>query len=280
MYSSEIDGIYHSLGWLKKTFCYSSKKTVTWHAGDSAYAYESRGKNKSMYDENSFSYHFNEHRFRCNSFNTIDHSKLKILYLGCSFTVGEAVPMDVSWAYRLNQKINKDLNYYNLAQSGRGIDYSARILYKHIDHIKPNVVLGLFPVETRSQLLSRDQELLNYMAKYDTTIHYKASPDDIKKYYHAYEYITTSNNYYKDNEFYSNLRLIKNLCLKNNSLFYWTSWTTREILIKDNNLLDFKFRHLAGDYGRDGLHPGPASHQAFADKMYDFLLKNHNDIFN
>jgi len=106
-------------------------------------------KNNNWID-NSFTYKFNSHGFRCEEF-TNDPT---IMFLGCSFTCGIGLPVDNIWPELLSKKLN--MRCANLGIGGSSIDTAFRLCHGWIDIINPQLVVLLEPPGVRLELVYDD----------------------------------------------------------------------------------------------------------------------------
>jgi hypothetical protein len=106
-------------------------------------------KNNNWID-NSFTYKFNSHGFRCDEFT----DEPSIMFLGCSFTCGIGLPIDYIWPELVSKKLN--MRCANLGIGGSSIDTAFRLCHGWIDIIKPQIVILLEPPGVRVELVYND----------------------------------------------------------------------------------------------------------------------------
>lgn len=124
-------------------------QTHQWAPSDSPEQYKLVAKDgRPNYTTADFNYEFNSHGFRCDEF--VEEADLSILFLGCSYTEGIGLPLEDIWPTFLLNKIRsipqntgKKIPYWSLALGGSSIDTAARVLYEHIDLIKPRYIFYL-----------------------------------------------------------------------------------------------------------------------------------------
>lgn len=123
----------------------------------------------AIYIDDTISYKFNEYGFRSDSFT--NRSDYNILVTGCSLTVGIGVPFESVWFNKLADKIKEhkqSVTVWSLAQSAASPDYVVRSLYKTIGVLKPDLVVVLWPSETRFEFPNDNQQTLrDYMLPSD-----------------------------------------------------------------------------------------------------------------
>jgi len=231
-------------------------KTLTWYGLDSL---ENYNPYNNLYRPEDFSYKFNEHGFRCNSFENIKENG--IIYIGCSHTEGQGLPVTDTWAYKLHQKFN-DIPYYNLAKSGTGIDFISKTLYHYISIFKPKYIFLQCPDYYRRDFIFKNKSESRF------TITSILKDNDL--------FLDKS---YSIDKFAESLKIIDLIAQLHNSqvifcpLFKYISIVARKIS-KDNDFKNFIFINVEMkiiDYARDNFHYGLKSHENFANDLYNKL---------
>lgn len=124
------------------TWPYLIKK---WNSPDSEQNYNNYNSGLLNYSKDEIDYCYNYQGFRCDDFSL--NSDFPILYLGCSLTEGEGLPLSEVWSYHLHQKIQestkKNIPFWSLGKGGTSIDYAARMYYKFHSLLKPKYVFYL-----------------------------------------------------------------------------------------------------------------------------------------
>lgn len=105
------------------------------------------------YTETSVTYRMNSHGYRGIEFN--EAADFKILVSGCSHTFGIGINEEDLWCNQFSQRIS-GAKVYNLALGGRSPDYVVRSIYKTIDIIKPNLVMVMWPDQSRFERPAQD----------------------------------------------------------------------------------------------------------------------------
>lgn len=95
----------------------------------------------------AITYKFNSHGFRADEFDGSDC----MISLGCSYTVGIGLPLEVTWAYQTSRALN--LKSANLAWGGYSADTCYRLAEYWIPKLKPKYVCMLVPPKHRNELL-------------------------------------------------------------------------------------------------------------------------------
>lgn len=178
---------------------------------------------------NSFTYKFNRHGFRCSEFDF----KSGVMFLGCSFVCGIGLPLESTWAYLVAK--NLELPMYNLGIGGTSIDTAFRLAEHYIPILKPCKVILLKPSIDRLEIISHNNHFID-LAPFNSTM--------LEEFY---KFWCTNNLNAKYNR-QKNELAIELLCFKNNSRFYSYS------------IDDMPHR----DKARDLAHPGVNTHKEFA----------------
>lgn len=85
-------------------------------------------------------YKHNSYGYRCEEFNGQE-----VLVLGCSYTRGDGLPLDLTWPYMLANKMNKP--YINLAKGGDGMQAQIIKAFQFFKEFhNPKYIFGLFPL--------------------------------------------------------------------------------------------------------------------------------------
>lgn len=223
-----------------------------------------------------FDYQYNEHGFRCDSFNV--DSKLPILFLGCSMTAGIGLPLKETWAYKIHQKIQTKKNivipFWSLAVGGSSIDLQSLYLLSIIDIIKPKFVFLLMPPIVRRHVHLNNKKILYNPIKGLTFGSEKLTDKDQYIIQKAQELLTN-----KDYIVFESTKAMMSIdvaCDKYQTKIFYMCWdritsTDTEFLDNVNSLKNFT--QLSGilhtkDLARDGLHAGPKSHDEFVDYIW------------
>lgn len=86
--------------------------------------------------------------FRCDEF-TKDHIGKHILFAGCSFTWGDALPKEESWPYLLLEDLKKSealSGFFSVAYPGSSIAHQISLIFKYInDYGNPDVIFFMMP---------------------------------------------------------------------------------------------------------------------------------------
>ena len=129
-----------------------ASKTMFWHGSDSEENY-AKNPNKN-YSSTDITYKFNSHGFRTQEFD-VNSMMPSILCLGCSFTMGIALPIEQVWSSLLADEF-QDYNVYNLGVAGSSGDTIARILFQVANKLNTKIVCILWPEIHRYEIYRHD----------------------------------------------------------------------------------------------------------------------------
>lgn len=194
-------------------------------------------------------YDLNSYGHRCKPLTELSDNY--ILFTGCSFTLGQGVPIEKSYPYLLASHYNTD--YYNLALSGCGIDSLFYNVVSFINKVKtkPKKLFIQWPVSDRTLFYHNDISMMSYAPVKRTG----QDSGDRKIYETMLAYDYPMNQY----PFYKKLTL-DNLSSHN---------------IEYHEISDFIEFYLLDyyDFARDGRHPGVNTHNIWANKIIETIDK-------
>lgn len=192
---------------------------------------------------NFFTYKFNEHGFRSESFDT---TKEKIMFLGCSYTAGVGISVCDRWPKLVADQLN--LYELNLGIGGSSSDTAFRLAWYWIPKLNPKIVVCLPPPGQRFEFFSEpSKEIINLNSVY---VHEQTNLNkDISDSYKSFV-LTRQNIFFKQ---LKNLMAIDYICSSNNIKLVIPN--IRNFSRVDDNLIDL---------GRDLMHPGIKSNLLFS----------------
>jgi hypothetical protein len=236
-------------------------------------------KEHTIYSDTDILYEFNSLGFRSDEIleNPLTDSK-RVLFIGCSHTLGIGLPKESIWAYQFYEKLKKDnlvnCGFYNLSLGGTSIDYVSRVLNYYIKKVKPYAVFCAMPQLSRREIYISENlgpwTYSNNPTKYETFI----DPNFIL---------------YQSEK---NFTMIDLICQLYNCKFYFgTSSAENKANMSDsdnqmfatyrnelNNLHCYsKLRFKIEDYARDLKHYGHVSHSNYANDFYELC---RDDVVN
>lgn len=197
----------------------------------------------------AITYKINSHGFRCDEFDDRDC----MVALGCSFTIGIGLPVEVTWPQLVGRQLN--LVPYTMAWGGASNDTCFRLAEYWIPRLKPKAVFMLSPPPSRFELIraSGQPPIETYMPQSESRS--ASEIDSFLKHWHTMEENSRLNQ--KKNKL-----AIQAMCA------HWTI----PCFIYD------AFDHMAMSreeigYARDRMHGGPGGHQRLAERMLDDWAK-------
>lgn len=222
------------------------------------------------YLNTKFTYKFNKQGFRSeNNFdNDYDYG---FLIAGDSFVIGEGVPIEETWAYRLTKKISKksniDLPHLSLGWPGASSKRITQNIMTFINNHNTNRVLAMYPIFERQLFYNKENNFLE-----DTQPNFSK----YKKFYRVINEETFINFYIQD------IYMAQLYCENKNIHFNWTSWYfyiddyismfpdyLKSTYIK-LDLSKYFPKDIKNQKARDGHHPGMAYQIAATNCFFDF----------
>ena len=199
------------------------------------------------YLANEIAYELNSLGHRSKNIEDIDLDNY-ILFTGCSNTLGVGLELEKTFPYLVAEGLQID--YYNLALSGTGIDVMLHNLIVWINTVKkpPKALMILWPHEVRFSILSAEDILAFHLPLGSHGAMLKVVSNDITRFMAAGDTI----DYFKSRKKLSSI-LINNC-------------------YSESNILDIEQRELVGlDLARDMTHCGIISNGFLAKKILNKL---------
>lgn len=193
------------------------------------------------YTSTSITYRMNSNGYRGAEFD--EPANFKILVGGCSHTFGIGINEEDLWCNQFAQHITGS-KIYNLALGGRSPDYVVRSLYKSIDIIKPNLVLVMWPEQSRFERPTQDGMGMTWWSVNDT--HYPSEFAD---------------EHYQNYNFEKNQLFLEHLC------------AARNIPLVAMRYSELTQRIQKIDLARDTMHDGPIWNLRAANEYWQAFQK-------
>jgi hypothetical protein len=209
-------------------------------------------------------YTYNELGFRGDS---IYKNGFRIMSVGCSHTEGVGVNDDQSWPHYFSQLVNNGVDL-NAGFGGRSNDYIARCIITMVDTFRPQLVNIMYTYPSRKEYYRYNGDLEPF---HMNPWGYFADDIEGKEEYKAIARITHDENDLIN--WYKNHLLITNFLKARNIAYTWNGCFLMDEVVTDANRFD-------GDYGNfrefsiDGKHATAEHNQKYAQKLYNFILKN------
>jgi len=131
--------------WGLSTHYEDRNQTTKWYGTDNKYDFEvnkrvtssrKRLEHNGWLDKNiDITYEFNEHGFRSESFE----KKCKVLFNGCSETMGIGLPLHMMWAGKVAQEL--DVPYHSIACAGADWQHVCQRTLYWIPKLKPEIMI-------------------------------------------------------------------------------------------------------------------------------------------
>ena len=209
---------------------------------------------ENMSDPNIY-YDINSAGYRCPPFEDIDYDKVQIIIAGCSFTFGIGVSEDHCWPAVLTKKFPDKFQVWNLGIPGASNDTIVRTISAYLNYIKPAFIFLQWANPNRREYVTSD----NYLKKILSN-HPRYQKDNSVP---AKSFFNMQNKYFDQYCFEKNLMFMLYMTKAYKINFIWQELSM--------------FPEL--DTTRDEHHPGPKSHEEFANTMYkhyEKILGDHN----
>lgn len=238
-------------------------------------------------------YKINKDGFRSNHFSEFNKDKDSILFAGCSITMGEGLPEDLTWYKIMSNKTKVD-NFYNISATGA----STRLIVKNIltfirKYGPPKFIFALFPNFARD---------LQYDPVTDKIISCLVHPQWItapKKFTTHKIYTLNYKEEYGAFTAIESIRVLEDVCNLYGIKLIWSSWnkTCNEVFKN----IDFNFYFSGSSFfnfdgindkgldlenldnlpywsvAQDGIHPGSCWNKLVAeDFLQEFLRRGYD----
>jgi hypothetical protein len=251
-----------------------SSTDTNYDKGNSYSYYVNDQPNKKTKDD--IVYKLNNYLFRSDDFSK-ESSIDNFLFAGCSQTVTLGLPLELSWAHKVNSGFDKK-KYINISGVGLAIDTIISNIVHYIDLFgKPKAVVALFPDHYRVTEIKHDTIATDWLdpREYDKNV--DRIEDAIFKDYLSFknlEMICKANNIplvYSSWQPHT-AKVIKKLTeksfLENGFDIYENIDIDPKLFLKKNS----KYPHY-WEYARDGIHCGERDNLMFAQSFTNKLKK-------
>ena len=187
------------------------------------------------WDHAPFEYRFNAQGFRSDEF---DCGQYGVLYLGCSFTMGEGLPAELTWPTMVSRALG--LACWNLGQSGGSMDTCFRLAEHWVPRLRPVRVILMSTLPERLEIVD---------------------PGGVPRLYSAQGFSPGAGEWlaHPENARLNHLRnrwAIRALCESQSVPV--SEWPLSSLCVK-------------GSLGRDLTHPGIEAHRQFADTVLSHI---------
>ena len=208
----------------------------------------------------------------------------KIMFVGCSYTMGVGLPYDEVWTSIVTRQVEAALGetveQHNFGYPAHANDFFAMVVHQVLPILKPDLLIVLFTEFSRRTLFHRFGRLMAFLPNWVVPGH-KAD--------HA-AFIRLQSNSHDFMDFVRQHSLIDAVARLNGVPWIWQTWGRQSLLpppeqlaryVKTDNMIDCAFPaygHLATeetmrlDLARDGKHPGPKANEIFGLATSRFAL--------
>jgi hypothetical protein len=239
---------------------YQANRSVEWNGYDSEERFNTHLadpksaallKNLGWDLKNIIAYNYNSCGFRCDEFD----DRSAGMALGCSFTEGVSLPLNMCWPSILAEMVGTHI--WNLGVGGSSIDTVFRLFEFYVIKLKPKFVCILLPPETRLEYMSSS-------GCYEIMMPQKLGQHPS----FAKDWLQSDSNGFENQK--KTILAIERIC----------SLLNIPLVVNDirSNYELMKMVIRESHYGRDLGHYGPKFHQYQAQTMFDKLSRNIDPI--
>jgi hypothetical protein len=230
-------------------------QTVNWLGGpDSPEALVRQGGHP-LYGPADVTYQFNSHGYRCAEFES--EAEIRLISIGCSITLGQALPQSVLFHERFAQclrtELGKSVVNWNLSQAGASNDYISRVLQLIVPKLRPHIVLINFTYTGRREYVAAHNQQVEYIPSW--------TPEGpiLKDIYRHFDALSSPH----DNQlnFFRNYKSVEALLQNHQWLYSLTSHSDLQCISAHIDHGRYVGPMDKVDTGRDNMHPGPRSHE-------------------
>jgi len=216
-------------------------------------------------------YTYNELGFRGDS---IKKEGFKVMSLGCSNTEGVAVNNNETWSHQFTKLIPNGVDM-NFGTGGRSNDYICRCLLTYYDTIQPDLVLIMYTSPYRKEIYTKTGGIEPYMPT--NSWGYLKDTEEGKMIQKAQTELQNENEDFIN--WYKNHLLIKYFLESKKCNWLWNGWMGIPEEYHESIRFDGEYNRFI-DKGVDNTHPGPQHNKTYANKLYDFITRNHPNYIN
>lgn len=157
--------------------------TRKWSGTDNEQSFN-QNPNKSEWENVDISYVYNSNGFRCPEFDSFKNQRVN-LALGCSFTEGIGLPVEMTWPFLLSKQINEPV--INLGIGGGNSDQVARVLTNVSGLFTIGTVYILWPPLHRFEFYQNDGRIFSRVPGTTDELEYLWVMDDAMSYQRLYK---------------------------------------------------------------------------------------------
>jgi hypothetical protein len=225
-----------------------------------------------LYGEKDVVYTYSSMGYRGPEFDV--EADIKIVSLGCSWTMGVGVPQEVIFhevfAERLRSTTGRSVVNWNLGVSGASNDMIARMAHHGVPFLNPDIVLISFTAFARREYFSPDGQRIQYTPN-STPIGnsaYATVFTEVAKHY------TEMSSVVDDQfNFYRNFKSVE--CLLADKMWLYSINNAREIapMLSHVDATRYGGQFKFEDKARDNGHPGPITHRNISDGLWNRFVE-------
>ena len=234
------------------------------------------------YKDAPVTYRTNSQGFRSREIDLASTNR-KIMFVGCSFTMGLGLPYDEIWTSIVTQRIATALGalveQHNFGYPGHGNDFFAMIIHQVLPILKPDLLVVLFTDLARRTLFHHVGHHWGFLPS-QADAAFKAEHE---------AFIRLQSDSHDFMDFVRQHCLIDATARLNGIPWAWQTWAQRSLpppaqlqkYVRTDNMIDCPFPAfgplatddvMRNDLARDGVHPGPRSNRSFGLATSRFIL--------
>ena len=234
------------------------------------------------YKDARITYKLNSHGWRSREIVPSTPNK-KIMFVGCSFTIGIGLPYDEVWTsiatHHIGLFLGEPVEQHNFGYGSHGNDFFAMVVHQVLPILKPDLLVVLFTDLSRRTLF--------HQFGHRTALLPNEVPDDHKVVHQAFLRLQSDSNDFM--EFVRQHSFIDAVARVNRTPWVWQAYGPHVLpppaqiakYVRTDNMIDCCFpgygaaareATLAYDFARDGMHPGPIANKTFGLSAARFIL--------
>jgi hypothetical protein len=235
------------------------------------------------YKDARVTYKMNSQGWRSREIDLTSPSR-KIMFVGCSYTMGLGLPYDEVWTSIVTQQIEasrgEPVEQHNFGYPGHGNDFFAMVVHQVLPILKPDLLVVLFTQFARRTLFHCFGRHMAFLPSHSGPA-YKAEHE---------AFIRLQSDAHDFMDFVRHHSLIDATARLNEVPWAWQTWGRQSLpalaqlekYVRTDNMIDSPFPAfgdlatddvMKNDVARDGKHPGPRANRAFGLATSRFVLE-------
>ncbi len=231
---------------------------------------------------------YNAQGYQCDEFDA--RQDLNVLFLGDSWAQGDGLPLGQCCAELVRSKLADHFGVsvanWNMAHGGKGYDYAARTLLSSLDKLQPDIVVLAFGVMDRREYFLPTGECVNFSLGTIGAIERgdRLTTPEIETAFQAWSGLTS----YHDDAALAirSFKLMQTMLNARGIIWCFTTTPWEDTVSRVEELVKFDWFSIQNYLGapfdhvdhvsETDIHPGPVSHELFAQRVVDWLTNRHD----